>query len=293
MSTVRLHPLADADLDAWRRARADAGVPLPEEGALEALGVEVDGVRAGAALVEYVEDGDIHGFVRVLETTLPPEAGAAWAGVIAALEDHARARRAAVLTTAVSPGLAAVFGAAGFLATMATVGKRLAETPFAPELQVDRRVALRPMTDDERRRLAVEGLEAMLPGLERAGVAVRGSARLGELEARLARLGEDPAPDDELLLTAVEGKEVVGRFWATLLRDGDALDVFGNLVELLPQHRGRGLTRSLLGAVRRHLHEFDVRDLHLRVLGHDTGAGRTFRTAGYAVADVHLRKDLS
>jgi GNAT superfamily N-acetyltransferase len=284
--------MPDAALADWRRSRAD-GVPLPEGPAQEAMIVEVDDVTVGGALLEYVEDGGTRCFVRVLQTTLPPEANAAWAAVVAALEECARARGAVVLTTAVPPQFARAFGDHGFLATMTTVGKRLSATPFAPELQVDQRVSLRPMTSLERRRLSEEGLAVMLPGMERAGVADRGSPRLSELEARLARLGDDPAPDDELLLTAVVGDQAVGRFWATTVRHEDGgLDVFGNLVELFPEHRGQGLTKSLLGAVRRHLHHLGVRDLQLRVLGHDAGAGRTFRTAGYGVADVHLRKDL-
>jgi hypothetical protein len=35
-----------------------------------------------------------------------------------------------------------------------------------------------------------------------------------------------------------------------------------------------------------------VRDVHLRVYGHDVGARRTFLENGAGVADVHLRKDL-
>lgn len=246
-------------------------------------------MRAGGVLLEYVEE---RCFVRTLQTTLPPEATAAWAAALDALDRHARDRGARVLSTAVAPQLAEVFGAAGFRATMTTVGKRLTTSPFAPELQVGRRVAVRPMTGDERHRLAAEGLDALLPGMERAGVADRGSVRLGDLAERLARIGRDPAPDDELLLTALVDEVAVGRLWATTLRRDGALDAFGNLLELLPEHRGQGLTKSFLGAIRRHLHELGVRDLRLRVLGHDAGAGRTFRRAGYTVTDVHLRMEL-
>lgn len=296
MTTARLLPMPDADVAAWRSAGVTDGVPLPEIdacGSGETLRVEVDGVVVGGALLEYVEDGGVHCFVRVLQSTVPPEADEAWAALLAALDEHARRRRVTSLVCAVAPELARAFDAAGFRATMMTVGKRLIGSPFAPELQRDHRVTLHPMSAAERHRFAAEALDVMRPGMERAGVADRSSSRLLPLAERLARIGADPAPGDELLMTASVGDVTVGRFWATLTEDADgALDAFGNLVELFPEHRGQGLTKSLLGAVRRHLHRLGVRDLSLRVLGYDTGAVRTFRTAGYGVIDVHLRKVL-
>lgn len=293
MSTARLVPMPDTELAAWRAARAEAGVPLPEPGPgrLRAAGVEVDGVVVGGALLEDVEEGDRTCFVRVLQTTLPRDATGAWAAVVAALEADARAHGAATLATAVPPELAGVYGAAGFRATLTTVGKRLDPTGEL-ELQEDRRVAVRPMTGPERRRFVGEAREFLLAGMERAGVVDRESSRLAELEERLARLGGDDPPAQELLMTGLVDGRPVGRAWATLMERDGALDFFGNTLDLFPEHRGQGLTRSFLGALRRHVHELGVREVHLRVYGHATDVRQTFLDEGAGIADVHLRKDL-
>lgn len=282
--------MAEVGLAGWRRSRAESGAPLPEPGEhpQEAVTVEVAGVEVGGALLELVEGTC---FVRVLQTTLPRDAPGPWAAVVAALEAHARARGAVTLATAVPPELASVFGAAGFRATMTTVGKRL-DPDTAPELQEDRRVAVRPMTAAERQRFVGEAREFLLAGMERAGVVDRDSSRLTELEVRLRRLGDPEPPPEELLLTGLVDGVPVGRAWATLVERDGALDFFGNTLDLFPEHRGQGLTKSFLGALRRHVHELGVRDVHLRVYGHDADARRTFLDNGAGIADVHLRKDL-
>jgi GNAT superfamily N-acetyltransferase len=279
-----------ADLAGWRAARAEAGVPLPEPeaGRHEALSLDVDGVTVGGALLEHVEATC---FVRVLQTTLPRDATGPWAAVVAAIEAHARTRGAVTLATAVPPELASVYGAAGFRATMTTVGKRLDPTGDL-ELQEDRRVAVRPMTGAERRRFVGEAREFLLAGMERAGVVDRESSRLAELEERLARLADAEPPAQELLMTGLVDGEPVGRAWATLVERDGGLDFFGNTLDLFPEHRGQGLTKSFLGALRRYVDELGVRDVHLRVYGHDAGARQTFLDEGAGIADVHLRKDL-
>ncbi|WP_435769595.1 hypothetical protein [Nocardioides sp. SYSU DS0651] len=298
MTTARLAPMAAAELEEWRAARAADGDPLPEPPATggdrqEALVVLVDDVAVGGLLLQYAAaDGRTRCLVRVLQTTLPPEAERAWRGVIAALEAHARAVGAVTVATAVDPALAGVFGAAGFQATMATVGKRL--DPAAPlELQEDRRVAVRPMEPAERRRFVVEVRDILRSGMERAGVVDRAAARLDAMEERLVRLADDPPPAEELLMVGTVDGRPVGRAWATLVPGDDgALDFHGNTIDLFPEHRGQGLTRSFLGALRRHVDGLGVRDVRLRVYGHDAGARRTFLTAGAGIGDVHLRKDL-
>lgn len=293
VSAVRLLAMPDAELADWRTARASDGHPLPDAGPhpQEAVTVEVDGVAVGGALLEYVEDRGTRCFVRVLQTTLPRDAAAPWAAVIAALEEHARGRGVAVLVTAVAPALAEVFGAAGFRATMMSIGKRL-DPDRVPELQEDQRVTCRPMTDEERHRYVVEVRELLLAGMDRAGVAERGSSRLAEMDARLERLAEDPPPADEMLLTATVDGVPVGRAWGTFVHRDGATDFLGHSLDLLPEHRGRGLTKSFLGALRRHVHEVGVRDVHLRVYGHAADAQQTFLAVGAGIGDVHLRKDL-
>jgi hypothetical protein len=295
MSTARVAPMPEADLAAWRAARAADGTPLPEASGdrlIEAVTLTVDDVAVGGALLEHGEDaGRRRCAVRVLQTTLPHDADDAWSATIAALEAYARARGAATLTTAVAPELARAFGTAGFRATMTTVGKRL-DPDSAPELQEDRRVAVRPMDAGERERFVADVAEQLRAGMARAGVVDRETSQLGELDARLSRLTQDPPPADELLMCGLVDGVVVGRAWATLVEEDGALDFHGNTIDLLPEHRGQRLTPSFLGALRRHVREIGVRDVRLRVYGHDARARQTFLDAGAGVADVHLRKDL-
>lgn len=295
MSTAHLAAMAEADLEAWRASRTAAGSPLPEpthDATTEVVSLTVDGVRVGGVVLDLLDDASGRlCSVRVLQTTLPHDAVGPWSAVVAALEEHARLRGATVLATAVAPSLAAVFGAAGFRATMTTVGKGL--TPGAPtELQDDLRVSVRPMDDDERTQFVVDVAAQLRQGMVRAGVVDREGSRLAPLDERLQRLAHDPPPAEELLVTATVDGVPVGRAWATLVERDGALDLHGNTLDLFPEHRGQRLTPSFLGALRRHVDELGVRDVRLRVYAHDEGARRTFLDHGAGIHEVHLRKDL-
>jgi GNAT superfamily N-acetyltransferase len=291
VSVARVTPMPEDRLAAWRAGSSGAGTPLPTDGELEAVELTVDDVVVGGALLGHTsEAGRGRTAVRRLQTTLDPSASEPWAAVLRALEEHARGRGAATIVTAVPPALSGVFRAAGYLATMTTVSKRL-DPGSAPELQEDRRVAVRPMTTDERRRFADEVAALLRDGMTRAGV-LSGTS-LGDLGDRLAGLAADPAPEGELLVVGLVDGVPVGRAWATLVTaDDGALDFLGNTLELFPEYRGQRLTPSFLGALRRHVQTLGVRDVHLRVYAHDDGARRTFLEAGAGIDDVHLRKDL-
>jgi hypothetical protein len=188
--------------------------------------------------------------------------------------------------------LAGAFARAGYQATMTTVSKRL-DPASATELQDDTRVAVRPMDRAERQVFAAEALTVLRTGMERAGVLIGSDADLSGLAERVARLADEVVPEGELLMTGLVDGEPVGRAWATLVTDeSGALDFEGNTIELFGEFRGQGLTRSFLGALRRHVRELGVRDVLLRVYAHDAGARRTFVDNGAGIADVHLRKDL-
>jgi hypothetical protein len=290
--------MSEAQLQAWRTSRAEAGTPFPATSGdrrQEAVTVTVDGVEVGGAVLEYADElvtaGGTRCAVRVLQTTLPRDADDAWTVAIKALEDHVIASGATVLTTAVAPDLAAAFGRAGYRATMTTVGKRL-DPDTAPELQEDRRVEVREMDSDERARFVADVGEQLRAGMARAGVADASTPGLADLDDRLAGLLADRPPPMELLVMGTVDGVPVGRAWATLVEVDGGLDFHGNTIDLFPEHRGQRLTPSFLGALRRHVHEIGVRDVHLRVYGHDAGARRTFLDAGAGIEDVHLRKDL-
>lgn len=294
MTAARVEDMPDGELASWRAARASAGAPLPEPAAgnvVEAVTVTVGDVQVGGALLEHGEAAGRHRCaVRVLQTTLPHDADSHWSAVAAALEEHARARGVDVLTAAVAPELADAFGRAGFRVTMTSVGKRL-DPNSAPELQDDRRVEVRPMDAEERARFVADAGALLRAGMTRAGVADSG-ATLDELDARLSALSTDPLPPHELLMTGTVDGVPVGRAWATLVERDGAIDFHGNSIDLFPEFRGQRLTPSFLGALRRHVRGIGVRDVHLRVYGHDLAARRTFVAEGAGIQDVHLRKDL-
>lgn len=295
MTAARLLPMSEGDLASWRAQRDASGEPLPAPGpgdSFTAVEVVVDDVAVGGAVLTVTDDGALRRCsVRELQTTLDVGDADRWAAVIAALEAHARASGADTLVTAIAPDMTAPFRAAGFLATMTTHGKRL-DPRSAPELQEDRRVDVRPMTAEERTRFVVEARAFLREGMDRAGVAGADASLVG-LDDRLAALAADPPPDAELLMVGTVAGVPVGRAWATLRRTDDGgLDFFGNTLDLFPEHRGQGLTKSFLGALRRHVHEIGVRDVHLNVYGHDAGARRTFVDHGAGIGRVLLRKDL-
>ena len=138
-------------------------------------------------------------------------------------------------------------------------------------------MSVRPMELAERQQFAGEVMTFLRSGMERAGVLAGAGAALDELEERVARLADDPPPEGELLVMGLVDGEPVGRAWATLVTDDDgSVDFRGNTIDLFPQFRGQGLTRSFLGALVATCDEIGVRDIHLRVYAHDAGARRTF-----------------
>ena len=89
--------------------------------------------------------------------------------------------------------------------------------------------------------------------------------------------------------------EPVGSAWGTLVPRDDVLDLYGHVMWLRPEHRGRGLSTSFLGATMRLALELGVADVYNRVYGHD-GWGRHQvlppQAPPDAVDDVFVRKDL-
>lgn len=283
--------MSPAELDEWRAARSGTERALPEsDDGLEALVVLVDDVPVGGVLVACTEEeGRRRCSVRVLETSVPASAVEEWAAVLTVIGEHARDGGADAVLTTVPPRLAPVFQAAGFETTVTTHAKRLdADVQF----QDDRRVSVRPMDRDERRAFAADATALLRSGMLGAGVLQSLDVSVDRLEERLARLGDEPVPEGEVLLTGLVDGCPVGRAWGTLVEREGATEFLGNVMELFPEFRGQRLTPSFLGAMSRHVRALDVRGVHLRLYGHDERARRSFLGAGVAIADVHLRKDL-
>jgi GNAT superfamily N-acetyltransferase len=299
VTDARIRPMPAGELAEWRAARASAGSPLPEPRASEvheAVTVQVDGVDLGGALLALSREGDaLRCDLQVLQTTLPEGATDVWTALASALHAHARTLGAATISTAVSPGLATAFGRAGFRATMLSTSAAFGSLGVLddPRFQDDRRVSVRPMDLAERRRFVDEARALLHEGMARAGVVDGAGARLDEIEPRLARLTADPAPEDELLLAAVVDGVAVGSAWGTLVRTDDGLDLHGNTIQLSPELRGRGLGRSFVGAIARHVSGLGLRGVRARVYGYDQWARSVFVPHAGVVEDVHLRKELS
>lgn len=293
MVHARLTPMPPAELEDWRAARRGGPDALPEAvpgEELEALVVVVDDVAVGGVLVGCSPTGDARRCsVRALETTIPSDATEVWAAVLTAIADHARDGGADAVITAVPPRLAPLFQASGYRATLTTHAKTLdADAKF----QEDRRVAVRPMDAAERRSFAADARGMLEAGMLEAGLLLGPDAPLERLHERLDRLAEDPLPAEEVLVTATVDGQPVGRCWGTLVERDGGLDFLGHVIELFAPFRGQRLTPSFLGAMSRHVRELDVRDVSLRLYGHDQRARRSFVEAGVALADVHLRRDL-
>ena len=289
MPAARLTVLPPAAVAQWRRARAAAGTPLPEaDGAdrLEALELVVDDVAVGGVVLTYAGP---RASIRLLETTLPGTAAAHWRAAIAAIEQHAAEHGARSVVTAVPVGRVAPFREAGWLAVLAGVASSLE----GPQLMKDTgQVTVRPMTDDERRAFAADAADLLRAGMTRAGVVDGPDAPLGELGDRLVRIAQDPAPEDEWLMSGVVDGVQVGRFWATLERRGTGLGLLSNSLDLFPEHRGRGLTRHFVAALGTRARAEGLIDVRGRLYGHDARARRSLTGAGMHLDEVHLRKDL-
>lgn len=97
-----------------------------------------------------------------------------------------------------------------------------------------------------------------------------------------------------LFLRAVVGDTPVGRVWIGLDHPRGTADcAFLFDVELLEEHRGRGLGRELLRAAEEVVRQRGTAALELNVFGANTRAVHLYRSAGYTVTTQQMRKRLS
>jgi GNAT superfamily N-acetyltransferase len=286
---TRLVPMPADVHAAWR-----GSAPPPPDGdhELEALEIEVGDVVVGGVLLDHAEPAGVRRTtIRLLETSLDPDDRVHWPVVLAALEDHLARRGTTTVVTAVGPALLARFQEAGYAATMTGVGVTLAGRA---ERLVDDvgRVVLRPMGADERRRWVPDARDFLRGGMVRAGVLVHPDAPMAQVDRRLDAILADPPPQ-EVLLTATADGTPVGRFWGTVVPGPDGRhDLVANTLDLLPEHRGRGLMRPFLAAVETYAREHGHHDVRARVYALAGQARATLLGVGLGLDDVHLRKDL-
>ncbi len=153
---------------------------------------------------------------------------------------------------------------------------------------------LRPMTEDE--------FAVYRPRVVREYAAEHVTAgdwppdeALARSEAELDTLLPDGlATADTLLMTATDEAGVpVGITWVALTHPRGAPDtawVFD--IEVLADHRGRGLGRALLAAVEAEVARLGIAHLGLNVFGSNTVARRLYESAGYAVVTQQMTKRL-
>ena len=290
---ARLVPMPPEVSLAWRESGTPpAGPTSYDDEQLEALEIEVGDVAVGGVLLDHAAPAGVRRTtIRRLETTLDPDDRVHWPLVLAAVEDHLARRGAATVVTAVGPALLARFQEAGYAATMTGVGVDLAER--TERLVADAGVVvLRAMSADERTRWVPVVRDFLRGGMVRAGVLVHPDAPMDQIDRRLDALLADPPPQ-EVLLTATADGTPVGRFWGTVVPGPDGRhDLVANTLDLLPEHRGRGLVRPLLAAIETYAREHGHHDVRARVYALDGQARTTLLGIGLGLEDVHLRKDL-
>ena len=110
--------------------------------------------------------------------------------------------------------------------------------------------------------------------------------------AEFARLlPEGLATPGSRLCTAVEHGDPVARLWLGV-RDDHAGAAFVWDVEVLPEHRGRGIGRATMLAAEDLARELGCDRLGLNVFGHNPVARGLYESLGYATTSLQMSKDL-
>lgn len=109
------------------------------------------------------------------------------------------------------------------------------------------------------------------------------------------RLPEGLTSPSALLLTAVlRDTEVIGHAWVDLPGDhGCERAVWIYYIEILPEHRGRGLGGQLLGAVEEYVQQHGHHLIFLNVFERNEVAHGLYESSGYEIASRTMRKQLS
>ena len=96
-----------------------------------------------------------------------------------------------------------------------------------------------------------------------------------------------------MLVAETSEGEAVGHLWLALERQpGDGGGAWIYDIEILPEHRGRGYGRALLGAAEEAAARRGVDSIGLNVFGTNLVARELYQSAGYTVATMQLRKVL-
>jgi ribosomal protein S18 acetylase RimI-like enzyme len=100
-------------------------------------------------------------------------------------------------------------------------------------------------------------------------------------------------PDMVFLLGVLADGTPIGRLWIGLTHPrGVAHCAYLYDIEVVAEHRGRGLGRALLTAAERTARERGAHALELNVFGYNTTALNLYATSGYRVTTQQMRKDL-
>ncbi|WP_380160797.1 GNAT family N-acetyltransferase [Kineococcus sp. R86509] len=155
-------------------------------------------------------------------------------------------------------------------------------------------LTLRPMTPAEFEAWQDEVARAYADEQVTAGTwsAAEALERSRRTNAELLPQGSDTPR--MLFLCAVVAGTPVGRVWIGLDHPRGTADcAFLFDIELLDEHRGRGLGRELLLAAEEVVRQRGTAALELNVFGANTRAVRLYRSAGYTVTTQQMRKPLT
>jgi ribosomal protein S18 acetylase RimI-like enzyme len=116
--------------------------------------------------------------------------------------------------------------------------------------------------------------------------------RAAEQTDQLLPQGVDTPGVLMLVAETPEGK-AIGHLWLALERQpGNGGGAWIYDIEILPEHRGQGYGRALLGAAEDAAARHDVDSIGLNVFGTNRVARNLYQSAGYTVATMQMRKVL-
>lgn len=113
------------------------------------------------------------------------------------------------------------------------------------------------------------------------------------VESNAVLLPQGLATEGHLILLGLADGEPIGRLWIALTHPRGVPDcAFLFDIEVIADHRGKGLGRALLAAGEAAAREHGAHALELNVFGANTTATSLYRSSGYQVTTQQLRKNL-
>ncbi|MGI5519707.1 GNAT family N-acetyltransferase [Micromonospora sp. CA-259024] len=155
-------------------------------------------------------------------------------------------------------------------------------------------VDVRPMSRAEFDRWQTDVVDAYAQDQVTAGTWTADEALHRSAEANRVLLPQGMAtPGMFFLLGVLPDGTTIGRLWISLTHPrGVSHCAYLYDIEVVAEHRGRGLGRALLTAAERTAREEGAHALELNVFGSNTTALGLYQSSGYRVTTQQMRKNL-